>query len=161
MAPTHPNAVPDLQAQDRSGLEALAGYPLFEAMRGRRSRRFGRGMRLEHGPLAYASSHAPLPLSETEEALLSYAACGITGHVLADLEYARGRGGTMLANWVGRTIGSGDAVQTVAMVVINDQATYLLKRAQDFAAREIDELSGLYQSAGVYGLIPSRPYQNS
>jgi hypothetical protein len=91
MAPTHPNPMPDLQVQDRSGLEALAGYPLFEAMRGRRSRRFGRGMRLEHGPLAYASSQAPLSLSEVEEALLSYAACGITGHVLADLEYARGR----------------------------------------------------------------------
>jgi hypothetical protein len=97
-------------------------------------------MRMEHGPLAFAGSHPPLPLSEEEEALLAYAACGITGYALADLEFARGRGGTMLAGWAGRTIGSGDAIQTVALIVINDEATYLLKRPRDFAAGEVAEM---------------------
>src|SRR6266436_5508522 len=83
------------------GRPSVADYPLLDALRGRRSRRFGRGMRMDHGPLAFASSHPPLPLGEEEEALLAYAACGITGYALADLEYARGRGGTMLAGWAG------------------------------------------------------------
>jgi hypothetical protein len=122
------------------GLPSVADYPLLDALRGRRSRRFGRGMRMEHGPLAFTSSHPPLPLGEDEEALLAYAACGITGYALADLEYARGRGGTMLAGWAGRTIGSGDAIQTVALIVINDEATYLLKRPRDFAAHDVAEL---------------------
>ena len=32
------------------GVEAAWNFPLFEAMMGRRSRRFGFGMELEHGP---------------------------------------------------------------------------------------------------------------
>jgi hypothetical protein len=111
--------------------ETLAAYPLLAALRDRRSRRFGRGMRIQHGPLAYQSPHPPLPLTEEEEAHLVFAASGITGPALGELEYARGRGGGMLAGWVGRTISSADAVQNVALIVSNDQATYLIRRPQE------------------------------
>src|SRR5947207_815742 len=57
----------------------LTGYSLLDALRERRSRRFGLGMKMEQGPLAYQSEHAPIPLDEEEEALLAFAACGITG----------------------------------------------------------------------------------
>jgi hypothetical protein len=33
----------------------LAGYPLLDALRGRRSRRFGMGMKIPDGPFAYES----------------------------------------------------------------------------------------------------------
>ncbi|HVS03536.1 MAG TPA: hypothetical protein VMT16_12255 [Thermoanaerobaculia bacterium] len=113
---------------------------LLRTLRERRSRRFGLGMRMAEGPLAYASGQPGVPLSEEEEALLVFAACGITGYALADLSYARGQGGTIMSGLVGRTVPSGDAIQMVALVVSNSEATYYLRRPQDFPPDEIPEL---------------------
>jgi len=118
----------------------LATYPLLDALRDRRSRRFGLGMKIEHGPFAYQSRHEPQPLSEMEEAALAFAACGITGYALADLAYGAGQGGSMLAGLVGRTISSADAINTVSLVITKDEATYLIKRPQEFAPAEIPDL---------------------
>ena len=120
--------------------EGLDRYPLLDALRSRRSRRFGMGMKIESGPFAYESQHEPLPLTETEEAALAFAACGVTGYALADLSYGRGQGGGMLAGLLGRAVASPDAINTVSVFVTNDEATYLLKRPQDFAPTEIPEL---------------------
>ena len=73
----------------------LARYPLLDALRTRRSLRFGHGMEMKSGPLAFSSSREPLPLTEEEEALLAFAACGITGRAAADLDYSQGQGGTI------------------------------------------------------------------
>lgn len=130
-------------AIDASGKESgdkLARYPLIAALMGRRSRRFGRGMQIKEGPFIYDSAHPPQPLSEEEEALLVFAAGGITGYALGDLEYGKGDGGGMLAGFVGRTIASPDSVNTVALVVTNDEATYLIKRPRDFTPNERAEL---------------------
>ena len=54
-------------------------YPLGQAIAGRRSRRFGLGMELPGGPMAFKSRHDPFPLSETEQTLLICAATGVTG----------------------------------------------------------------------------------
>jgi hypothetical protein len=123
--------------------EWLARYPLLDALRQRRSRRFGLGMKIDSGPFAYESRHAPLPLTEDEEAALAFAACGVTGYALADLAYGRGQGGSMLAGLLGRTAASPDAINAVSMVVTNDETTYLLKRPQDFAPEEIPGLVDL------------------
>jgi hypothetical protein len=131
---------------------------LLDILRGRRSRRFGLGMKIEAGPFAYVSQHDPLPLDEDEEAALVCAACGVTGYALADLAYGKGQGGQMLAGLVGRTISSGDAINAVSLVVTNDAATYLIKRPQDFAPAEIplliqlaqgNELTELYRRSRV------------
>lgn len=121
-------------------LFALARYPLLDALRERRSRRFGTGMGMDEGPLAHRSRQPPLRLTEEEEALLAFAACGITGHALGELQYQPGGGGTIMAGLLGRTVASGDAIHTVSVFVINDEATYLLKRPRDFAPTEIPEL---------------------
>ena len=121
-------------------------YPLLDALRGRRSRRFARGMRIEHGPFAYASAHPPQPLTEAEEAALAFAACGVTGYALADLSYGVGEGGSMLAGLLGRTIASPDAVNGISVAVINDEGAYLLRRPQDFPRTEIPELARLAQA---------------
>src|SRR5262245_58470871 len=112
-------------------------YPLLAALRHRRSRRFGRGMKIPGGPLAYESQHRPVPLTESEEAALVFAACGITGHALADLAYAPGEGGNIMAGLVARTIASGDGLQTVALIVTNDSGTHLVRRPRELPAREV------------------------
>jgi CheY-like chemotaxis protein len=136
--------VTERQQPDRAAaLDRLAQYPLLDALLGRRSRRFGRGMRIDGGPLAYSSRHAPQPLSEIEEAMLVFAACGLTGFTLADVDYAAGQGGSMLAGLLGRTIASPDAINAVSLVVTNDTATYLIRRPQEFDAQEILALAQL------------------
>jgi len=120
--------------------ERLEQYPLLRALRERRSRRFGVGMTMPAGPLAFASRHPARPLTEAEEAALVFAACGITGHALAELCYAPGGGGSIMAGLVGRTIASGDGLQTVALVVINDQGAWLVHRPRELAATDIPEL---------------------
>jgi hypothetical protein len=45
-----------------------------------------------------------------------------------------------MAGLVGRTVASGDAIQTVALVVINDSTSYLLKRPHDFPRAQLSEI---------------------
>jgi hypothetical protein len=96
-------------------------------------------MKMPSGPLAFTSRHAPQRLSEPEEAALVFAAAGITGHALADLCYEPNGGGGIMAGLIARTIASGDGLQTVALVVINDQATYLVRRPQELPPAQIAE----------------------
>jgi len=98
---------------------------------------------MKTGPMAFKSQAPLLRLSEHEEALLAFAACGVTGPALGDLVYSEGGGGTIMAGILGRTISSGDAIQTVSVFVINQDATYLLKRSRDFPAAELSDLSSL------------------
>lgn len=123
----------------------VTSYPLLDALRQRRSRRFGYGMKIDNGPFAYHSEHPPQPLSEEEEAFLAFAACGITGYALADLAYGSGQGGAMLMGLVGRTISSADAINSVSLVVTNDTATYVVKRPQDFEQAELPDIIDLAQ----------------
>src|SRR2546430_13971382 len=86
----------------------FAHYSLFDAQLARRSRRFGKGMRLNGGPLAYESAQELAPLSLAEEAALAFAACGITGYTMGELPYdtgdvAEAGGGGVIMNVFGRT----------------------------------------------------------
>jgi len=118
----------------------LEHYPLLTALHERRSRRFGLGMKMPAGPLAFESRHAPVPLTEAEEAALAFAACGITGHALADLCYAPGGGGAIMAGLVARTIASGDGLQTVSLIITNDQGTWLIRPPRELPAADIAPL---------------------
>lgn len=97
-------------------------------------------MTIPGGPLAFRSRQEPSPLTEDEEAVLAWAACGVTGPALADLCYAAGQGGNIMAGLTGRTVASGDGLQTVALVVMNDRGTWLQPRPQDLPAAEIGQL---------------------
>jgi len=108
-------------------------YPLLDALIHRRSRRFGTGMRLSGGPLAYASVEAAQPLTLEEEAALAFAACGVTGYALAELPYQSGdlpeaSEGKIMVNFIGRAVASGHALHYVAVFVINDDGSWMLKR---------------------------------
>src|SRR5215217_3176009 len=135
--------------------ERLARYPLLDALTERRSRRFGKGMSLNGGPLAYHSTHAPQPLSLEEEAALAFAGCGITGFALADLPYESGDvpeagGGNIMTHLVGRTVASGDAMHNITLFVLNDEGVWMLKRPQDYPR---DEIVGLSQAAREHRLV--------
>src|SRR5205814_821296 len=125
--------------------ERLAGYGLLDALIGRRSRRFAPGMRLDGGPLAYASERPPQRLSLDEQAALAFAACGITGHALAELPYASGEtpesgGGHIMMSLVGRTAASGDASHSNTVFVIDDEGAWMLRRPQDYPRTRIPAL---------------------
>ncbi len=60
-------------------LHCLNSFPLMKAIFGRRSRRFGLGMEIPSGPLAFRSRKNPLPLTELEKYILVAAATGVTG----------------------------------------------------------------------------------
>jgi hypothetical protein len=68
-----------------SPLDQAWSYPLFEALYRRRSRRFGLGFEMQEGPFRYKSAHAPVPLTELEEALLVGAGAGFSGLPFWDL----------------------------------------------------------------------------
>ena len=126
---------------------------LLESIRSRRSRRFGVGMEIPSGPLAFKSDRSPSPLSEIEEAVLVYAACGLTANALGDLSYGPGEGGNIVTGLHGRTIASGDGIQSVALAVINDSSCSVVKRSRDFeprALQEIIELGNSGQLTEVY-----------
>ncbi len=71
---------------------------------------------------------------------MAFAACGVTGCALADLSYAPDGGGNIMAGLIGRTIASGDGIQTVSLVATNDSGTYLYRRPQDLPAKDISAL---------------------
>lgn len=121
--------------------ERAARYPLLQALLGRRSRRFGRGLTLG-GALAHASAAPPAPLSREEEAALAFAACGVTGYTLADLPFGGpGAGhGEIMIHLVGRTAPSGDGAHGVAVFVLNDEGAWMLRRPQDYPHPEIPAL---------------------
>lgn len=136
------------RAESTDPLQALLEYPLVAAMANRRSRRFSVGATIPGGGLAYKSRHPPLPLTATEEALLAFAAAGITGLCLGDVPFAAGNqfeagGGNVMAALTGRTGASADAVHSAALFIINDDGAYLLRRPQDFSLPEIHELAQL------------------
>ncbi len=61
------------------GYDDAMRFPLSEALRGRRSRRFSLGSEIPDGMLRYASAHAPVPLEAREKEMVLSAVTGITG----------------------------------------------------------------------------------
>jgi len=96
-------------------------YPLFEALYGRRSRRFGLGFEMNEGPSKYRSPHAPLPLSEAEEALLVAAGVGFSGMALWDQSRPM-----PYRSADGRTFPSTSRGRRTALFFTNDQGVYVI-----------------------------------
>ena len=120
--------------------------PVFELLRTVRNRRIaqgwpidagselvhpitGRAMRQEAGPLRHEPPNAPAPLTELEEALLCWAACGPNGQVVWDLLFAGGF--NQLADLAGRTSPTPHNTGTTELLVINDDGVHLYRPAPD------------------------------
>jgi hypothetical protein len=96
-------------------------YPLFEALYGRRSRRFGLGFAMAEGPFRYRSAHAPMPLSALEEALLVAAGIGFSGLALWDQSRPLPYRGSP-----GRTFPSTSGGRRTALFLTNDDGVYVI-----------------------------------
>src|SRR5689334_7466640 len=114
----------------RDLLDAVWSYSLFEAIYGRRSRRFGLGFAMPEGPFHYKSAHVPVPLTEFEEALLVGAGAGFSGLPFWDLPtpppYPRHSGRTF-----GTTRGGGHT----KLFFTNDEGLYVFDDMDVIATR--------------------------
>jgi nitroreductase len=102
-------------------LDLAWSYPLFEALYGRRSRRFGLGFEMPEGPFRYKSAHTPVPLTEIEEALLVGAGAGFSGLALWDLPTP-----PPYTHLSGRTFPTTPAGGQTALFWTNDEGFYFL-----------------------------------
>jgi hypothetical protein len=121
---------------------SLAGFPLLDAIAGRRARRFGLGMEIPSGPLAYTSSSEPVPLSELERSILVAAATGVTGWTFG-VPFGPDRPdehANYTQRYTGRTAPTAAGIGTPALFATDDSGTYLTNtrdRRPD-RVREID-----------------------
>ena len=126
-------------------LAALERVGLIDTVVKRRSRRFALGHHLDGGPFTYRSRHEPVPLTKEEEAILVFAATGITGFSFGELPYAPGAepdtgSGNVMVSPYARTISSADGVNAVSLFVLNDTGAFQIRRPQDYPRDEIPEL---------------------
>ena len=83
----------------------------------------GHSLRQERGPLAFKSAHPVLPLTEVEEAILAWSACGPNGIVHWDIAVHGGFHELHFA--AGRTVGSPGNSLASDLLVINDRGAFI------------------------------------
>jgi len=109
-------------------LRELASFPLLDALFGRRSRRFGLGMAIPGGPLAYGSRYEPVPLTEEERLLLILAGAGISGWNFG-IPYTTSGEPDLGCNYtnrlLGRTFASGAGVHSSELLVTDDHGSHV------------------------------------
>jgi len=127
-------------------LDAIWDYPLFEAIYGRRSRRFGLGFEIAEGPFRHKSAHAPVPLNEFEEAVLVGAGAGFSGLALWDQSRPgayRGGGRTYPS-----TVPGG---RRTALFFTNDTGVYVIDAA-GASASKLREIETSYERERIMTL---------
>jgi hypothetical protein len=83
----------------------------------------GRVMKQERGPLAFASTEAVVPLSETEQAILAWSGIGPNGMINWDIAV---HGGFHEVAWLaGRTAASAGNSFATDLIIINDDGVFL------------------------------------
>src|SRR5579875_213066 len=92
----------------------------------------GKTVRQARGPLAYVSDQEPRPLSELEEALVLWAACGPNGITFADIPVHGNL--SSLMSWAGRTIPAADSNAALDVFVVNDSGTYIYRPGDERSA---------------------------
>lgn len=141
---------------DHAGLGDLDRFPLLAALFGRRSRRFGVGMTIPDGPLAYASTHPPLPLTQLERTILVLCGAGVSGWHLGMEHTANGAADTGCnypVRLTGRVAASAAGIETAELIVSDDAGTFIT-RFRDLdpqRLREVEETADLETLVGRVG----------
>jgi hypothetical protein len=134
-------------------LAQVGEFPLIEAIFGRRARRFGLGMEIPSGPLAFQSRHDPLPLTAFERDLLVAAATGVSGWNFGiPFTPAESPGGCSYAvRLTGRTFPSGAAIHTSELFFTDDTGTYMVKTrdVRPLRLREVEGMSDAKRALAV------------
>src|SRR5207244_4156146 len=83
----------------------------------------------EQSPLSFVSEHEPVPLTDVEEALIAWAACGPNGMVHWDIAV---NGGFHELTWIaGRTMASPGNSSATDLVIIKDEGVFIYKPDQE------------------------------
>ncbi|MFG1377720.1 hypothetical protein [Xanthobacter autotrophicus] len=118
----------DTLSSPHRGLVQAATFPLIDAIRGRRSRRFAKGAAIPDGPLAFTSRHAAKPLDPQEQMLLISTVAGNTGW--ANLFSHHPAYGAKLPNYTtaagGRSFPSSAGFNTSEFFFTDDSGVYFL-----------------------------------
>lgn len=142
-------------------LDALAQFPLVEALTVRRSRRFAVGMTIPDGPFAYASQRVPQPLSGEETAVLVWAATGLTGWHLGMPHTASGdpdAGSNYPLRMTGRTSPSAAGVHASELIIADDSGVRItrLRDATVEDVRAVRAATSLSELVGVTSTLTER-----
>lgn len=124
-AATAPSAA---QIEEWNTLLAECGnFPLYSALFGRRSRRFGWGMEIPRGPLKFKSEKPPTSLDDFERSLLIAAGLGVSG-LHFGIPYADTEPGlaTYAARYTGRTAPAAAGIGNCDMFYTEDSGTYFV-----------------------------------
>ena len=124
-------------------LNELLHFPLFEALFGRRSRRFGLGMEIPSGPLAFRSDATPLPLSPLEQSVLLAAGTGVTGWNWG-VPFGPRRPeehGHFTERFTGRTAPTAAGIGTPVLFYTDDEGTYVTN-TRDATPTRLREFDG-------------------
>ena len=105
------------------GLDDSLGYPFFQSVFDRKSRRMGLGMSMP-GTLGYDSPYEAVPLTELEEALLLVVGTGLTGLNLGDIDPSMGA--DAMVQWTARTWPSSCSNHGTELFFTNDDGLYFL-----------------------------------
>jgi hypothetical protein len=126
-----------------SGLAELLSFPLLQALYGRRARRFGMGMEIPSGPLAFRSRKEPLPLTKHEQALLIAVATGVSGWTFGVPFGPRtpGSHAEFTLRFTGRTAPTAAGLGTPALFFTDDDGCYCT-RTRDIQPALMQELGG-------------------
>jgi hypothetical protein len=125
-------------------LGELRHFPLMHALFGRRARRFGLGMEMPSGPLAFKSRHDPVPLSEVETAVLIAAGTGVSGWNFG-VPFGPARPsehGQFTQRFTGRTVPTAAGLGTPVLFHTNDTGTWLTntRDAEPSRMRELESV---------------------
>lgn len=124
-----------------NGLAEAMRFPLVDAIRGRRSRRFAKGATIPAGPLAYASRHDPAPLSALEQMLLLTTVSGSTGwsNLIPYNRFYLPNIPNYAASAGGRSFPSAAGFHTSEVFFTDDSGVYFLP-TRDMAAVEAPDI---------------------
>jgi hypothetical protein len=108
-------------------LEEVCAFPLFSALFGRRSRRFGWGMEIPRGPLAFKSRRLPAPLDDFERSLLVAAGLGVSEWHFG-IPFSTTEQGlcSYSARYTGRTAPSAAGIGNAELIYTQDDGTYFV-----------------------------------
>lgn len=120
-------ASPEQLAEWNALLKEATDFPLFSALFGRRSRRFGWGMEIPKGPLKFKSGKTPSSLDDFERALLLAAGSGVSGTHFG-IPYSEAENGlaTYSARYTGRTLPAAAGIGNTDMFYTEDSGTYFV-----------------------------------
>lgn len=130
-------------AGTRDPISELLDFPLLGAIFGRRSRRFGLGMEIPSGPLAYRSEVRPEPLSPLERAVLLASGTGVSGwHFGVPFGPDRPDAHAHYSNrFTGRTAPTAAGFGTPVLFSTDDDGTYLTD-TRDVVPSAMQEVGG-------------------